>query len=64
MVGSLFRDGSRSCEIPEIFRVRAGLFVNEMNIPKGAFNAGMSGAFLDVGQRRLAQNVPGHVGSP
>ena len=49
MVCSLFGDGSRSCEIPEICRVRAGFFVNEMDIPEGAFNARMSGSFLDVG---------------
>ena len=49
MVCSLFRDGSCGCEIPEIFRVGADLFVNGMDIPEGVFNAGMSCAFLDVG---------------
>ena len=64
MVCSLFRDSSRSGEIPKIFRVRAGLFVNQVNIPEGAFNTGMSCSFLDVRQWSLTQNVSGHVGAP
>ena len=44
--------------MPEIFRVRAGLFVNEINIPEGAFNAGMPSAFLNVGSGVLLKMFP------